>query len=209
MLNSQHCVMHSKDKMATTKDIVNFQAPAESVATSEGSNVETSSPSWRIPSQSPQFHARHVERTDSDEIFLDLYDSQLPPSSKPLSLQSTPRQRGITSKCQGIQVERYSASSSISSKTSSLASISEEEMLILMESMGEKELISCLPPCNCDECLLREPDIIQHSTRLKRVSLQFAFSASSILIGHRSSSNSLQAFLSVSKTCNSSHTFPI
>ncbi|GFR74932.1 hypothetical protein ElyMa_000442400 [Elysia marginata] len=44
--------------------------------------------------------------------------------------------------------------SSMHRTASSLSSISEEEMLSMMESMGESEILSALPPCDCDECLL-------------------------------------------------------
>ncbi|GFN82907.1 hypothetical protein PoB_000941300 [Plakobranchus ocellatus] len=41
-------------------------------------------------------------------------------------------------------------------KSSSLSSISEEEMLYMMEKMGQGEIMSALPPCDCDDCLLND-----------------------------------------------------
>ncbi|KAK3804347.1 hypothetical protein RRG08_059317, partial [Elysia crispata] len=48
--------------------------------------------------------------------------------------------------------------SSLHRASSSLSSISEAEMLTMMETMGESEILSALPPCDCDECLLNGPN---------------------------------------------------
>ncbi|RUS73588.1 hypothetical protein EGW08_018648 [Elysia chlorotica] len=47
---------------------------------------------------------------------------------------------------------------SVHRTSSSLSSISEAEMLTMMETMGESEILSALPPCDCDECLLNGPN---------------------------------------------------
>ncbi|KAH9510367.1 hypothetical protein Btru_042905 [Bulinus truncatus] len=56
------------------------------------------------------------------------------------------------------------------SKTS-MASISEEEVLTILESMGDSDILSAMPPCDCDECLLQEPDMVNGEKKkpLKRL----------------------------------------
>ncbi|CAL1533214.1 unnamed protein product [Lymnaea stagnalis] len=65
-----------------------------------------------------------------------------------------------------VNGSRTSASSSTSSKSSSLASISEEEVLSMMEMMGEKEILSAMAPCDCDECMLQDPDLDGHVVKI-------------------------------------------
>ena len=63
--------------------------------------------------------------------------------------------------------------------SSSLSSISEAEMLTMMETMGEGEILSALPPCDCDDCLLNgpsSPNVVPPDQRkLTRVSPGFFF----------------------------------
>ncbi|KAI8788217.1 myb protein A [Biomphalaria glabrata] len=51
---------------------------------------------------------------------------------------------------------------SSSSKTS-MASISEDEVLSILDSMGDSDILSAMPPCDCDECLLQEPQTVNGS----------------------------------------------
>ncbi|BFZ07770.1 hypothetical protein BsWGS_10811 [Bradybaena similaris] len=146
--------------MATIKQT--FESSEEAPSSVE--EVHFQPCSWELsPPPSPRLQISSISSTEgeTDELFIEMPDSPMSASStRPCLRPFTYNQSNCRPQKDLSDKGTMSASSSTSSlsKTSSLASINEEEMLNMMELMGDKEIMSSMPPCECDDCLLQEPE---------------------------------------------------
>ncbi|XP_059171389.1 inositol-trisphosphate 3-kinase B-like [Physella acuta] len=108
--------------------------------------------SWSLsPPPSPDMKRSESKKSDDDDD--DIFDVGVSPGASAASPKA-PTNNVVR---RHVKQRLSDDGSSCTVKSSSLASISEEEVLSMLETLGEREIMSAMPPCDCDECLLQDP----------------------------------------------------